>query len=41
MMQNMDSVILLTKKYIEGGLENENFIAYGYEDDESTLDFIN
>ena len=23
-----------TKKYIEGGLENENFIAYGYEDNE-------
>ena len=23
-----------TEKYIEGGLENENFIAYGYEDNE-------
>ena len=23
-----------TEKYIEGGLENENFVAYGYEDDE-------
>ena len=23
-----------TEKYIQGGLENENFIAYGYEDNE-------
>ena len=28
-----------TKKYIEGGLENENFIAYGYEDDERYFRF--
>jgi len=28
-----------TKKYIEGGLENENFIAYGYEDDERFFRF--
>jgi hypothetical protein len=28
-----------TQKYIEGGLENENFIAYGYEDDERYFRF--
>ena len=28
-----------TKKYIQGGLENENFIAYGYEDDERYFRF--
>ena len=27
-------VVDSTEKYIEGGLENENFIAYGYEDNE-------
>ena len=29
-----------TQKYIEGGLENEGFVAYGYEDDERYFRFI-
>ena len=31
--------VFSTQKYIEGGLENENFIAYGYEDNERWFRF--